>query len=152
VPLVVLLKSAEGWLSRAGTQHPALASIISQLHHQPYCLMILSVRHQPVLSRQWRHWLAEIFDFPRPDLQARRQIWQGMLAAISPLEPDFDGTELAQPALTGGEIVQLARLAAIRAAAGGAKLEMHHIQAAIQAYQQSCQPERPRRGAKPRQS
>jgi hypothetical protein len=69
--------------------------------------------------------LDSIIDFPMPEPDDRRRIWQGHLAADLPRDPDIDLDFLARAfKLSGGNIRNVAVGAAYRAAASGRPVSM----------------------------
>jgi AAA+ superfamily predicted ATPase len=57
-----------------------------------------------------------VVHFPRPDLAARRRLWQQAFPTETPLAPDVDLALLAQLEMTGAAIINSARRAALAAA------------------------------------
>jgi len=76
-------------------------------------------------------------EFPHPDAENRRRIWEGMLPDALPLASDVDLGFLAQSLrLTGGHIRNVVMAGAFLAAANGKVVTMMHLmQAARQEYQ-----------------
>jgi SpoVK/Ycf46/Vps4 family AAA+-type ATPase len=74
-----------------------------------------------------------VVDFPFPDIEARRRIWQRVWPVRAPVAPDVDFARLAgDHELTGGGIVNVALRAAFLAAAEGAAAVTHaHLDRAL---------------------
>jgi DNA polymerase III delta prime subunit len=72
--------------------------------------------------------LQHIVEFPLPDAEHRRRIWQGVFPAAAPLAPDVDLALLARELdLTGGSIRSVAVGAAFAAAADGRVIGRAHL-------------------------
>lgn len=69
-----------------------------------------------------------VVDFPVPDEQLRRRLWEGMLPDRAPLAADVDLGFLArQFAMPGGDIRNVVLAAAFQAAADGGSITMDHL-------------------------
>jgi len=69
-----------------------------------------------------------IIDFPRPDVDAREQIWRHCLPAAAHELADAAFRLLARRIdLTGGHIRQITLRAAFIAAAAGTKIRLEHV-------------------------
>ena len=81
--------------------------------------------------------LAFIVNFPFPDTQSRRRIWQGIWPAQVSFAGDVDFDRLAQQfKLSGGNIKNVALAAAFHAAQDGGRVSMAHLlQATKREYQ-----------------
>jgi DNA polymerase III delta prime subunit len=72
--------------------------------------------------------LQSIVDFPFPDENYRRRIWEVVFPPEAPLGPDVDFAPLARDVrLAGGSIKNIAVSAAFYAAADGQAIEMKHL-------------------------
>ncbi len=73
-----------------------------------------------------------VIDFPFPEAEDRRRIWQLVLPAAAPLADDLDLDFLAnQFKLSGGAIRNCSLVAAFRAADEGSEIEMRHLVRAV---------------------
>lgn len=95
-----------------------------------------------ILATNLRHHLDEAFlrrlgmviEFPFPDEEQRRRIWQVVFPSGAPLDPDIDTETLARDIrVTGGSIRTIAVNAAYMAAAEGSAIAQRHILRAAQA-------------------
>ncbi|MEM9292171.1 MAG: ATP-binding protein [Acidobacteriota bacterium] len=86
-----------------------------EVHHGPVILTTNLRQHlDPAFARRFQ----VVVDFPRPDAEARAELWRRLLPPRAPREPDLDCDELASAvALTGGGIRNAALHAAVLAAA-----------------------------------
>jgi ATP-dependent 26S proteasome regulatory subunit len=67
-------------------------------------------------------------DFPLPDEQDRRRIWEGIWPAETPLDPALDLDGLARRfGLAGGNIRNIALAAAFLAASDGHVVKLPHL-------------------------
>src|ERR1700722_550765 len=111
-----------------------------------------------VLASNLAHNLDEAFlrrlqfvvDFPFPDEQQRRLIWEVTLPAAVPLSPAVDFAALSRAVrLSGGHIRNIALAAAYLAADRGEKIDMPHLwHAARREYQKVGQSWTPPEGGK----
>jgi SpoVK/Ycf46/Vps4 family AAA+-type ATPase len=85
-------------------------------------ICILSTNREIALDKALERRIAIKVKFDKPDLSARRQIWEKMAPKKMPLAGDVDFDELAKTDLTGGEIknvlLNAARLALCRGEKG----------------------------------
>jgi hypothetical protein len=93
-----------------------------------------------ILATNFRHNLDDAFtrrldfviDFPFPDSEYRRRIWEVHFPSAAPLSPDVNLTEIAdQYRLAGGNIRNAALAAAYLAASNGKVITTVHIRGAI---------------------
>jgi len=69
-----------------------------------------------------------VVEFPFPDADHRRRIWQTVFPSTAPLEPGIDFEFLAERFnLAGGNIRNIAIAAAFHAAGNGGSINMHHL-------------------------
>jgi len=69
-----------------------------------------------------------VVEFPFPDADHRRRIWQTVFPAAAPLEPGVDFEFLSERfCLAGGNIRNIAVSAAFHAAGNGGSITMHHL-------------------------
>jgi ATPase family associated with various cellular activities (AAA) len=69
-----------------------------------------------------------VVEFPFPDADHRRRIWQTVFPSTAPLEPSIDFDFLAEHFnLAGGNIRNIAIAAAFHAACNGGSINMHHL-------------------------
>jgi AAA+ superfamily predicted ATPase len=91
-------------------------------------LAILTTNLRQNLDPAFLRRLRFIVEFPRPDVAARKKIWQQCLPEASHALDDFDFRQLARKIdLTGGNIRQISLCAAFLAAAAGTLIHMEHI-------------------------
>ncbi len=128
-PAVLLIKSAERWLSR--TSPVAHIDRFLTERRSSNSLTLLSVRRLPQMRQTVRSQIQQTLQFSLPDRTVRSRLWQQAFPSQVPLG-DIDWHELARFSLTGGEIGAIARSAAFYAAAeSSATIEMKHIQQAL---------------------
>jgi AAA+ superfamily predicted ATPase len=97
-------------------------------------LAILTTNLRQNLDPAFLRRLRFIVEFPRPDVAARKQIWQQCLPEASRDLDDFDFRQLARKIeLTGGNIRQISLCAAFLAAAAGTLINLKHIAQATRA-------------------
>ena len=132
-PPVLLLKSAEIWLTRSSPLTPAAIQQFLVNRSTQVAITMLSSHRLPALNQVWRSAQPLMLSFPCPDKSARRQLWQRAFSPQVPLARDIEWEWLAQKfVLTGGEIQQRARSAALYAAADSRVIvTMHHIRQAL---------------------
>lgn len=101
-------------------------------------ICILATNRMDSLDEALERRIALIVEFPDPNFEARKAIWQTLVPKKMPLGKDVSFDKLAEWSLTGGQIknvvLQAARLAA---AAESKKVELPHIEAAVKRVQQS---------------
>jgi ATPase family associated with various cellular activities (AAA) len=134
---ILLVRNADRWLSRTAVVNATAIAQFCQLRSQAGNLTMFSLRRSIALPQFWRQRLTQKFTFGKPNLTDRQQIWQAAFPPQVTLDAAIDWAEVARPVLTGGEIMQVARSAAVLALAeqGAATQELHiaigHIQAAL---------------------
>ena len=97
-------------------------------------LAILTTNLRQNLDPGFVRRLRFIVDFPRPDAEAREQIWRHCLPAASHALDDAAFRQLARRIdLTGGHIRQITLRAAFIAAAAGKKIGLEHVAHAARA-------------------
>ncbi len=131
-PMVLLIKSAERWLSRmSSVAH--LDQFLAE-RRSSHTLTLLSVRRLPQMGQTVRSQIQQTLQFPLPDQAARSRLWLQAFPSQVPLG-DIDWHGLARFSLTGGEIGAIARSAAFYAAAESSViLEMRHIEQALKTH------------------
>lgn len=100
-----------------------------EVHRGP-CILTTNLRDQldPAFARRFQ----VVIDFPKPDGNARRVLWERQLPARAPLDPSVDLDLIAHAtALTGGNIRNAALHAAVLAAHAGTPITLHHITKSI---------------------
>ncbi len=76
--------------------------------------------------------ISYVVHFPFPDIDARKQIWKTMFPKEMPISDDIDFDYLAkQFSISGGNIKNIAVVAAFLAAKSSKKVEMYHIIKAV---------------------
>jgi hypothetical protein len=103
-------------------------------------LAILTTNLKDNVDKAFLRRLTAIVKFPFPDVAERTRIWQRVLVPTLPTE-DVSVAALAQLAVTGGVIRNIALGAAFRAADDGAAVRMTHLLAA--AHRECAKLERP---------
>jgi ATP-dependent 26S proteasome regulatory subunit len=97
-------------------------------------LAILTTNHRQGLDTAFLRRLRFIVDFPKPDAQARQEIWKRCIPSSAPKGDDIDWQLLAWFDLSGGVIRQISVRAAFLAAQEGAdEICMKHLRAALKA-------------------
>ncbi len=94
-------------------------------------LAILATNRRSSLDRAFLRRLRFVVEFPFPDADARRRIWQKVFPATAPLA-GIDYERLGRLEIPGGNIRNIAINAAFLAAADGGVITMQHILAAAQ--------------------
>jgi len=79
-------------------------------------LAILATNMKSALDKAFVRRIRFIVDFPFPDVEQRKQIWQRVFPANTPIDKGLDFTRLARFNLTGGNIHNVALNAAFLAA------------------------------------
>jgi len=73
-----------------------------------------------------------VIEFPLPDVQTRRQLWERLLPPRAPRHPDLDLDLLARAVpLSGGGIRNAALHAAVMASARDGEIELHDAALAV---------------------
>jgi AAA+ superfamily predicted ATPase len=91
-------------------------------------LAILATNLRQNLDESFIRRLAFTLQFPLPDSNQRRRIWQGIWPAETPLADDVDLGRLAERfKLSGGNIKNIALAAAFLAAEDGSSVGMNHL-------------------------
>jgi len=103
-------------------------------------LAILTTNLQDNVDKAFLRRLTAIVKFPFPDVAERTRIWQRMLVPTLPTQ-DVSVSALAQLAVTGGVIRNIALGGAFRAAEDGTAVTMAHLLAA--AHRECAKLERP---------
>ena len=89
-------------------------------------LAILATNRKSALDRAFLRRLRFLMDFPFPDADSRRRIWQKIFPAGAPLDR-LDYTELARLEVSGGNIRNIALNAAFLAAEDNQPITMAHL-------------------------
>jgi len=92
-------------------------------------LAILATNRRSALDRAFLRRLRFVVDFPFPDLESRRRIWEIVFPPQMP-RADLDLDALARLQVTGGNIRNIALNAAFLAAAAGVPVAMEHLHVA----------------------
>lgn len=94
-------------------------------------MAILATNLRQNLDPAFLRRLQMVVEFPFPDAEQRRRIWQVILPPEAPLADDVELEMLAREVkLAGGNIRNIAIAAAVRAAAEGGAIAMRHLTAA----------------------
>lgn len=132
-PTVVLVRSAEHWLSSASALSTIEIAQFLQRRRECRSLTFLSSRQMPAIRKGVRSHIQFTLKFPKPDKAMRLQLWQQAFPEQVPLDEVIEWEKLAEKPLTGGEIATIARSAAFFAAADSAQQQvtMQHILKAL---------------------
>jgi hypothetical protein len=132
-PKVLVIRSAESWLGKSTGLSDSEMTRFLKNRRSHACLTVLQVDRLPAISRLWRSHLSETLRFPKPDRAMRVQLWKQAFSERVPLDQAIDWEVLAEKGLTGGEIGEIARAAAVDAIAedGQGALEMRHLIGAL---------------------
>lgn len=131
-PTVLLIKSSHRWFGPQASVD-GLREWIAQRMLRP-TLTLLSVHRVAAISPQWRHRASMLLSFPLPTESDRLQLWKQAFPKSAPLGR-LRWTCLAKLPLTGGNIVMLARDAAIVAATEPSERVMQrHVSAALRRH------------------
>ncbi len=136
VPML-LVRNADRWLSRSAAVSQSEMAQFCQLRSVSGGLTLFSMSRSVSLPQFWRETLTPKFTFTKPNAPDRQQIWRSAFPPQVTLDAAIDWAEVAQHPLTGGEIMQVARSAALLALAeqGMATKELRitigHIRAAL---------------------
>ena len=90
-------------------------------------LAILATNMKSALDKAFVRRLRFIVDFPFPDVEQRKEIWQKVFPASTPLDDSLDLSRLAKFNLTGGNIHNIALNAAFLAAQEGGAITMPQL-------------------------
>ena len=94
-------------------------------------LAILTTNFERALDSAFMRRIRFIVQFPFPDVDQRREIWQRLFPAAVPLDAiDYD--RLAALAITGGSIRNVGLNAAFLAADSGEPVRMAHVLRAVE--------------------
>ena len=96
-------------------------------------LSILATNMKNALDKSFMRRLRFIVEFPFPSAVERKEIWQKVFPAATPLEENLDIAYLARLNLSGGSIHNVAVNAAFEAAQAGGPVAMAHLLEAAQA-------------------
>ncbi|MCB1761058.1 MAG: ATP-binding protein [Gammaproteobacteria bacterium] len=98
--------------------------------HQGPCILTTNLRSQ--IDKAFSRRFQMVVEFPRPDAQARAELWRRMLPQRAPLADDLDIPFLARAVnLTGGNIRNAGLHAAYLAAGDRRAIDMSHIAIAV---------------------
>jgi hypothetical protein len=134
---ILLVRNADRWLSRTAIVNATAIAQFCQLRAQAGNLTLFSMRRSVALPQFWRQRLTQKFTFGQPNATDRQQIWQSAFPPQVTLDGAIDWADIANHKLTGGEIMQVARSAALLALAaqGAATQKLHiaigHLQSAL---------------------
>jgi len=133
-PTILLLKSAQCWLGRSACLSPAEIHQVLQARRRHRGLTLLSVERIQAIQPHWRRQMSQVLEFPFPDRESRLRLWQQSFSPQVSFDTAIPWSDLAKLKLTGGEIVAIAREAAIYAIAESpsTKLGMAHILQALE--------------------
>lgn len=87
-------------------------------------LAILATNMKGSLDKAFMRRLRFIVDFPFPEAEQRKEIWQKVFPCSTPVDEGLDYDRLAKLNLTGGSILNIALNAAFLAAQGGKSVTM----------------------------
>jgi ATPase family associated with various cellular activities (AAA) len=116
VPML-LVRNADRWLSRSTIVSQSAIAQFCQLRSASGGLTIFTLRRSVALPQFWRQTITQRFTFTQPNATDRQQIWRSAFPPQVTLDEAIDWAEVAHHSLTGGEIMQVARSAALLALA-----------------------------------
>jgi SpoVK/Ycf46/Vps4 family AAA+-type ATPase len=91
-------------------------------------ISILATNLRQNLDDAFMRRLQAVVEFPFPDQEYRARIWKSIFPKEAPLAPDVDFSALAREVrLAGGNIKNMALVAAFNAAADGGVIRMEHL-------------------------
>jgi SpoVK/Ycf46/Vps4 family AAA+-type ATPase len=93
-------------------------------------LAILATNRKSALDRAFLRRLRFLMDFPFPDADSRRRIWEKVFPSDAPLD-QLDYPVLARLEIPGGNIRNIALNAAFLAASGNQPISMSHVAHAV---------------------
>uniref|UniRef100_A0A832M365 ATP-binding protein n=1 Tax=Oscillatoriales cyanobacterium SpSt-402 TaxID=2282168 RepID=A0A832M365_9CYAN len=142
-PTVLLLKSAQRWFGRTTMLPVATLHRFLQQRQHSRSITLLSLEPPGTIRAIWQPYLTDTLELALLNKTNRLRLWKQCFTATVPLAPDVDWQVLAQMRFTSGEIVAIAREAAIYAAAdlGESKLSMQHILKACKSITHRALPE-----------
>jgi ATPase family associated with various cellular activities (AAA) len=114
---ILLVRNADRWLSRSTAVSETAIAQFCQLRSASGGLTIFMMRRSMALPQFWRQTLTQQLTFGKPNATDRPQIWRSAFPPQVTLDGAIDWTEVARHPLTGGEIMQVARSAALLALA-----------------------------------
>lgn len=131
-PVVLLVKSAEHWFGRnAKLSTATLHQWLTQRQHKP-CITILATAKPETIAQHWKSTLSPSITLPMPIERHRLQLWQRAFPTAVPMAQELPWRWLAKSfTIPGGEILAIARDAALYAAAQQESVEMAHLLQAI---------------------
>jgi len=138
-PMVLLFDEAESLFGKRGEVRDVrdrfanmeISHLLSRIeNHQGPCILTTNLRQNldPAFARRFQ----VVLEFPRPEPQARVQLWQKHLPPRAPYEKNINVDILGQELkLTGGQIRNTALHAAFLAAGEKSPIGMKHIARAV---------------------
>ncbi len=145
VPML-LVRNADRWLSRSAMVSQSAIAQFCQLRSASGGLTILTMPRSVALPQFWRQTITQRFTFMKPNATDRQQIWRSAFPPQVTLDDAIDWAEVSRHALTGGEIMQVARSAALLALAEQGtetpelKITIGHLRSALNVGFGSAQP------------
>jgi ATPase family associated with various cellular activities (AAA) len=136
-PPILLVRHADRWLSRTAAVSEGAIAQFCQARSAAGGLTIFAMRRSITLPQSWRHAIGQKLTFPKPTATDRQQIWPTVFPPQVTLDNGIDWAAIAEHPLTGGEIAQVARSAAIIALAEQGpetqelRMTIEHLQTAI---------------------
>jgi hypothetical protein len=131
-PSVLLIRSAECGLGRQTGMD--LAGLV-RVRSAAGLLTIFASRRAIALPAVWRSRITHRLSFKCPNRHDRQTIWRNAFPPQIELDPEIDWAALAARSLTGGAIVQVARSAAMLAAADSTHIiTQSHLQRALERW------------------
>lgn len=136
VPILLVCHAAH-WLSRQADVSQPWLDRFFQLRQRSGCLTLFTVQRSILLPQKWRSQITQKLIFPQPNARDRAMIWQRAFPPQVTLDAAIDWEAVAGYALSGGEIMQTARTAALLAlaeqgdTASELRITIAHLQSAI---------------------
>ncbi|MFI2508907.1 AAA family ATPase [Streptomyces sp. NPDC018972] len=91
-------------------------------------IVVLATNLRQNMDDAFTRRLRYIVEFPFPEAESRRRIWQALFPPRAPLDPDIDFVELAEELpVAGGSIKNIVLNAACLASADGGAISRHHV-------------------------
>lgn len=139
VPMILQFDEADSLFSSRGEVKEArdryanmeVSHLLARIEtHRGPCILTTNLRDQ--LDAAFARRFQIVIDFPRPDRNARKQLWQRLLPPRAPLDASVDLDLIADAVnLSGGSIRNAALHCAVTAANAGSAIDLHHIARAV---------------------
>ncbi len=138
-PMVLLFDEVDALMSKRGEIKEArdryanmeVSYLLSRIEeHRGPCILTTNLRNQ--IDKAFTRRFQMVVEFPRPDAQARTELWRRMLPQRAPRAADLDERFLGGAVnITGGNIRNAGLHAAYLAAEAGQPIGMDHVATAV---------------------